>query len=167
MTIGRIIGILFFSSLAATSATLAGGWLGDRLKPRLPGSYFLVAGIGMLLGFPLTLAFMFAPFPLAWLFVFLAEFCLFFNTGPTNTVLANVTHPSIRASAFAINILVIHLCGDAASPFLMPLVKYVFGGSWNTAFGLVAIAFVVAGFFWLWGARYLGRDTALAPTRVS
>jgi MFS family permease len=153
--------------VAGLTATLLGGWLGDRLKPRMPGSYFIISGIGMVLGFPLTLAFMWTPFPLAWGFIFLAAFCLFFNTGPTNTILANVTHPSIRASAFALNILVIHLFGDAASPFLMPLVKMVLGGSWNTAFGLVAVAFLVGGVFWLWGARYLERDTRLAPTRLA
>ena len=110
---------------------------------------------------------MFRPFPEAWAYIFLAEFCLFFNTGPTNTILANVTHPSIRASAFAICILTIHLFGDAASPFLMPAVKWALGGSWNTAFGLVAIAFLVSGVFWLLGARHLQRDTELAPTRLS
>ena len=153
--------------VAGLVATLAGGWLGDRLKPRMPGSYFVISGIGMILGFPLFLLAMFRPFPEAWTYIFLAEFCLFFNTGPTNTVLANVTHPSIRASAFALCILTIHLFGDAASPFLMPFVKWTLGGSWNTAFGLVAIAFLVSGAFWLLGARHLQRDTELAPTRLS
>ena len=41
----------------------------------------------MLLGFPFVLLVIWAPFPLAWIFVFLACFCLFFNTGPTNTIL--------------------------------------------------------------------------------
>jgi MFS family permease len=153
--------------LAGLIGTLAGGWLGDKLKPRLPGSYFIISGIGMLLGFPLFLLAMFRPFPEAWGYIFLAEFCLFFNTGPTNTILANVTHPSIRASAFAICIFVIHLLGDAGSPFLMPVVKWATGGTWNTAFGLVAIAFLVSGVLWLLGARHLQRDTELAPTRLS
>ena len=46
-------------------------------------------------------------------------FFLFFNTGPTNTILANVTHPLLRAPGFALNILVIHLLGDAVSPPIM------------------------------------------------
>lgn len=153
--------------VAGLTATLTGGWLGDNLRPRLPGSYFIISGVGMILGFPLFLLAMFRPFPEAWGYIFLAEFCLFFNTGPTNTILANVTHPSIRASAFAISILTIHLFGDAASPFLMPAVKWALGGSWNTAFGLVAIAFLVSGVFWLLGAKHLQRDTELAPTRLS
>jgi len=29
-----------------------------------------------------------ASFPMIWVWLFLACFCLFFNTGPTNTILA-------------------------------------------------------------------------------
>ena len=56
------------------------------------------------------------PFPFTWVMCFIAVFCLFFNTGPSNAILANVTHPSVRATAFAVNILAIHLLGDALSP---------------------------------------------------
>src|SRR5204862_188687 len=92
--------------VAGLGATLLGGYVGDKLRPRFPGSYFLVSGLAMLIGFPLSVAMLYVPFPWAWIFIFLACFCLFFNTGPTNTILANVTHPSIRASPFAWNILV-------------------------------------------------------------
>src|SRR5262245_38987658 len=100
------------TALAGLLATLAGGWLGDRLRSRFSGSYFLVSGLALMAGFPMVVGFVYSPFPLAWVFVFLAVFCLFFNTGPTNTILANVTHPSMRASGFAFNILIIHLFGD-------------------------------------------------------
>ena len=56
------------------------------------------------------------PFPAAWVFVFLTVFFLFFNTGPTNTILANVTHPSMRPTAFALNILVIHAWATRVLP---------------------------------------------------
>ena len=36
----------------------------------------------------------------------------------------------------------------------------------NTAFMVVAAMFLVSAGFWLAGARYLERDTALAPTRL-
>jgi hypothetical protein len=38
---------------------------------------------------------------------------LFFNIGPSNTALANVTPPTVPASAFALNLLIIHLLGAA------------------------------------------------------
>ena len=71
-------------------------WVGDWLRPRFGGSYFLVSGTAMVLAFPLFLLLPITPFPLAWALIFATSFCLFFNTGPTNTILANVTHVSVR-----------------------------------------------------------------------
>jgi MFS family permease len=156
-------GIIVVSGLGAT---LLGGWLGDKLQPRFSSSYFLVSGIAMALGFPMVLLVLYLPFPLAWVFVFLACFCLFFNTGPTNTILANVTHPSIRASAFALNILVIHALGDAVSPSIIGFIKG-YSESWNIAFTVVSAMFLASGMLWLWGGLYLERDTAEAPRRLA
>jgi MFS transporter, Spinster family, sphingosine-1-phosphate transporter len=158
---------IIFGGLVVVSglgATLLGGWVGDRLRSRFPGSYFLVSGAAMLLGFPLVLSVLWTPFPYAWILVFLSCFALFFNTGPSNTILANVTHPSVRASAFALNIFIIHALGDASSPAIVGLIN----GYWdmNIGFAVVSFMFLVSAVFWLWGARYLERDTALAPTRL-
>jgi MFS family permease len=144
--------------VAGFVATLAGGMAGDALRGRFPGSYFLVSAAGLLAGFPMLLGVLWTPFPYAWAFVFLAVFCLFFNTGPSNTILANVTPPSIRATAFALNILIIHALGDAISP---PIIGWI-SDRWNmdAAFLFVGLTFLVGGIFWLWGAKYLTRDTA-------
>jgi len=154
-------GTLVVSGLAAT---LLGGMAGDRLRIRFPGAYFLVSGAAMLTGFPLFLAVLFAPFPAAWIFVFLACFSLFFNTGPTNTILANVTHPAMRATAFALNIFFIHALGDVISPVIIGIISDKY--DMNVAFLVVGAMFVISGIFWLMGARYLARDTQLAPTRL-
>jgi MFS family permease len=152
--------------IAGLTATLLGGYVGDKLRPRFPGSYFLVSGAAMLIGFPLSVAMLFVPFPWAWIFVFLACFCLFFNTGPTNTILANVTHPAVRASAFALNILVIHALGDVISPLVIGAITDASGQDMTLAFLLVSALILVGGLFWLWGARYLERDTIMAPMRL-
>jgi MFS family permease len=144
-------------------ATLAGGWAGDKLLKRFPGSYFLVSAVGILLACPFVIAMVYAPFPWAWVWCFFAVFCLFFNTGPSNAILANVTHPSVRATAFALNICVIHLLGDAASP---PILGKIGHYSWNAAFMVVAGVMALAGVSWFWGVKYLERDTALATTRL-
>ena len=150
-------GILVVAGLAAT---LAGGWVGDRLKPRVTGSYFVVSGVGMLAGVPLFIAILYCPFPACWGVLFLGVFALFFNTGPSNAILANVTLPRLRASAFALNILVIHLFGDALSPALIGWIKDTF--SFDAAFYLLAGVMAAGSLFWLWGARYLDHDTAVA-----
>jgi MFS family permease len=163
--LGRVEGVTLFGGLLALSgllATLGGGIAGDRLRTRLPGSYFLVSGVAMLLAGPLILLVLWTTFPLAWVWLFLAAFCLFFNTGPTNTILANVTHPSIRASGFAFNILIIHLFGDAVSPAIMGFIRD--RSNLDTAFLLVTALILIGGILWLWGTRYLERDTVRAPT---
>ena len=146
------------------AATLAGGWLGDKLRSRISGSYFFVSGAGMLIGLPAFIAAVTVPLPLGWVFVFIGVFFLFFNTGPANTILANVSHPAVRSSAYALNILIIHLFGDVASP---PIVGWV-GDHYSLVKGMYVLsgAIFISGVLWLWGARYLERDTALAPTRL-
>jgi MFS transporter, Spinster family, sphingosine-1-phosphate transporter len=86
------------TAVAGLTSTLAGGFLADRLRTKLPGSYFLVPSIGTLIGFPLLVITLYAPFPYAWAFLFGALFFIFFNTGPANTALANVSLPSVRAA---------------------------------------------------------------------
>lgn len=151
---------MIFGAIAVVGglcATLLGGWLGDRLRPRYRSAYFLVSGSGILMAFPATVAMLYVPFPYAWGFIFTAIFFLFFNTGPSNTALANVTRPEVRASAYALNIFIIHALGDAISP---PLMGWI-ADRWNMnlAFLLVSAMMVVAGVCWLWGTRYLAEDT--------
>jgi MFS transporter, Spinster family, sphingosine-1-phosphate transporter len=153
----RIIfgGILVFGGL---TATLSGGVAGDYFRKWFAGSYFIVSGIGAMIAFPFSVLMLFTPFPAAWIMMFLAIFFLFFNTGPSNTALANVTQPAVRSTAFAVNILVIHLLGDAAAP---PLIGAVADRTnLNVAFFVVSAMMFVAGLFWFWGSKYLASDTA-------
>jgi len=148
-------GILVVAGLVAT---LLGGWLADRLRTRIKGSYFLVSGVGMIVAFPLFAGSLFVPFPASWLLIFGAIFFAFLNTGPSNTALANVARPELRATAFALNILLIHALGDAIAP---PLIGAVAGHSNMTiAFFVVSVAMLVSGLLWLAGMKFLDRDTA-------
>jgi MFS family permease len=145
--------------VAGISGTVFGGWIADRLRERFSGSYFIVSAAAMLTGFPLWITSLYVPFPYAWGFIFGACFCLFVSTGPSNTILANVTHPMMRASAFALNILIIHALGDVISPMIIGAVADG-TGSMNTAFLVVSAFILLSGVLWLWGARYLAQDTA-------
>ena len=150
------------TAISGFSATILGGMAGDKLRARFPSSYFLVSGAAMIVGFPIFMAALKAPFPWAiWLLIFLTCFCLFFNTGPTNTILANVTRPSIRAAGFALNIFVIHALGDVISPVVVGLLNDYYGDM-NKSFLVVGLMFIVSGVLWLIGTRYLQRDTERA-----
>jgi MFS family permease len=160
------VGLCFgaITVVAGLTSTLLGGLTGDYVRKWIPSSYFLVSGLGILIACPFILLMIDAPFPMAWVYIFLAEFFLFFNTGPSNTILANVTHPSVRATAFAFNILVIHALGDAISP---PILGAIGHSSWRHAFQLVAAMMALAAVLWLWGCRYLEHDTAAAPNSLN
>ena len=116
----------------------------------------------MLIAFPFFLAALYVPFPYAWGLIFATELGVFLNTGPSNAALANVTPPAIRASAFAVNIFLIHLLGDAISPPLIGWVSGRFGGDMNAGFLCVSAAILVSGLVWLFGAGFLGRDTVFS-----
>ena len=96
---------------------------------------------------------LYTPFPLAWVFMFASVFFMFLNTGPSNTALANVSLPKVRATAFAVNILIIHALGDVLA---FPTIGYVAGHTdWTTAFLLVSGVMLLSGIIWLAGAKFL------------
>ncbi len=143
--------------LAGITGTLSGGWLGDRLQRKSPKGYLLVSGWGFLIGIPITV-FAIASQTLTGCLTatFFAEFFLFFNTGPLNTVIVNVSPADRRAMAFAINIFFIHALGDAISPTLLGW----FSDLWGLRAALLttpaAIA-AAAGFCFLC-TRFIGED---------
>ena len=143
--------------VAGLISTIIGGVLGDRLRVRFAGSYFLVSAIGMLIAFPLFLAMLYTPFPVAWVLFSGAVFFVFLNTGPANTAIANVSLPSVRATAFAVNILIIHALGDATSP---PLIGAIAGHTnMNVGFFVVSAMMLISGLLWLAGMKSLPADT--------
>ena len=144
--------------VAGLVSTLLGGIIADKLRSRFAGSYFWVSGIGMLIACPFFIATLYIPFPAAWISMFVAIFFLFLNTGPSNTALANVSLPAVRATAFAVNIFVIHALGDVQAFWLLGYI----GGHTNmhVAFLFVSGMIFASGLAWLIGAKYLPADTA-------
>ncbi len=156
-------GILVVGGLTATAT---GAWLGETLRRRkVRGAYFLVIAGGAVFAIPCFLGILYAPLPLSWAFAFLAIFGLFLHTGPGNTILANVVRSDMRATAFAINVLVIHALGDAISPTLIGFVAD--RSSLQTAFTLTTTMIGVGAVLWFLGARALDEDTAKAEASVT
>ena len=118
----------------------------------------------MVIACPAFIATLYIPFPVAWIAMFFAIFFLFLNTGPSNTALANVSLPAVRATAFAINILVIHALGDVQAFWMLGYI----GGHTNmhVAFLFVSGIMLASGLVWLSGVKYLAPDTA-AVERVT
>jgi MFS transporter, Spinster family, sphingosine-1-phosphate transporter len=150
--------------VAGLVSTLLGGVIADKLRSRFAGSYFWVSGMGMLIACPIFIVTLYVPFPVAWITMFLAIFFLFLNTGPANTALANVSLPAVRATAFAVNIFVIHAFGDVQAFWLLGYI----GGHTNmhVAFLFVSAIIFASGLAWLIGVKYLPADTAAVESQT-
>ena len=148
--------------VAGIAGTIFGGFLADIWHARNRKAYFLVSAIGMLIATPMAIASILIE-SRAWAFpfVFLTVFFLFFNTGPLNAAIISVVHPRMRATAMALNILFIHLLGDAISPVLMGRISDLTDSL--TAGMLVGTAAIPVGAGILMiGAKYLEADQELA-----
>ncbi|MFO7563698.1 MAG: MFS transporter [Enhygromyxa sp.] len=123
-------GVVFggITVVAGLIATLAGGYFGDRAFALRQGGYLRVSGWGLIIGAPVTLAMALldARAPVLML-AFVAEFFLFLNTGPLNAALLGCVPAQLRAMSIAVNVLFIHLLGDAISPYLMGWISDTLG----------------------------------------
>jgi MFS family permease len=133
-------------------ASLIGGWIGDRLLPRMKGSYYFVSAVSMGLGVPVMIVALFYQGPIMLPAIAVAAFLLLINTSPLNTALVNAVGSHIRATAIAVNIFIFHLLGDVPSPTLMGYVAD--RRSLQAAFILPVIAMAVSSIVLFYGMRF-------------
>ena len=133
-------------------ASLAGGWLGDYLLPRMKGSYYFVSAASMALGVPFMIAALFMQGPVMLPAIALAAFFLLLNTSPLNAAVINSVGAHIRAMALAVNIFVFHLLGDVPSPTLMGYVADK--STLQAAFILPVLAMIASSAILFYGMRF-------------
>lgn len=133
-------------------ASLIGGWLGDRLLPRMKSSYYFVSAISMGLGVPVMIVALFSGGRVMLPAIAVAAFLLLLNTSPLNTALVNSVGAHIRATAIAVNIFIFHLLGDVPSPTLMGYVAD--RRSLQAAFILPVVAMAVSSAILFYGMRF-------------
>jgi MFS family permease len=144
--------------LAGIAGTLTGGWLGDRLQAKNRKGYLTVSVWGFLIGTPIAAYSIMTPsLPGCLAAIFFAEFFLFLNTGPLNTVIVNVTAPDIRSMAFAVNIFFIHALGDAVSPTILGRLSDLWG--LRAALMVAPAAILLAAFFSFLCMRFIESDS--------
>jgi MFS family permease len=137
-------------------ATLLGGWIGDRLLRRYFGAYYSFSGITMLIAVPLMVAAIYTTGKLMFPAIFAAVCFILIGTGPSNAAVVNSVSASIRSTALAVNVFVIHLLGDAFSPALIGRISDR-TGSLQTAFWVAFAAAALSGVVLLYGARFAPR----------
>jgi len=133
-------------------ASLAGGWLGDYLLPRMKSSYYFVSAISMALGVPVMIAALFLRGPVMLPAIALAAFLLLLNTSPLNAAVVNSVGAHIRATAIAANIFIFHLLGDVPSPTLMGYVADK--RSLQAAFILPIVAMAISAAILFYGMKF-------------
>ena len=144
--------------------TLLGGRLSDALARRVGGAHFVLSGWSLVGSIVFTLPAVLAPSPMIfWPATFITLLLLFMNIGPLNAAMANVLPPDLRARGFAVTTGVMHLLGDAASPWLIGVASDAVGLTLPVL--VTGSLLVVAGIVLLLDRASLVRDLrALSPT---
>jgi predicted MFS family arabinose efflux permease len=114
---------MVFGGLAVVTGilgTLLGGWVTDRWQKRWPDAGVWISGATLLAATPVVAgALGTGSLGLAYALFFAGMFLLFVNTSPVNALTVSSLPASIRATGVALNVLLIHLLGDAISPELV------------------------------------------------
>ena len=160
--------------VAGAAGTFGGGWIADRVAAKRRNGYFLVCALGSFLAILPAFIALVTHNPLFFLpAMFCAVALLFVNNAPFHAILVNSVRPAIRATAIAMNIVVIHVCGDVISRFGVGTLsdsvaagKVSVVGTFARLVGLdparehltaallvVPLALLVSSFFYFWGAR--------------
>jgi sugar phosphate permease len=145
--------------LAGFLGTIVGGRLGDRMSARSADGHFVLSAVTLMASLPFTLVAILHPAPaIFWPAMFATLFLLFVNTGPLNAAMANVLPPELRGRGFAVNVVAIHLLGDAISPPLIGAASDRIG--LQTPVLVTGALVVLAGIVLLAGRAALRRDLA-------
>jgi predicted MFS family arabinose efflux permease len=144
--------------------TALGGYFADKLGKITRQPYLAISGLAMIPAVVLTtvaLFFVRAPAVIVGCVLFAQLFLWAYNS-PVNALLVNSVEPGLRARAFGISILCIHLFGDVLSPPLIGMVSDS-TGSLESALIMVPIAIAAGGLVWLVGWRTLPEPVTMAP----
>ena len=147
--------------VAGFLGTLLGGRVASGVARRWPGADFVVSGWSLTASIGFTLVAVLAPQPVVfWPAMFVTLFLLFVNIGPLNAAMANVLPAELRARGFAVTTMLMHLLGDAASPWLIGAASDVVGLAMPVL--VTGCVLAVAGLVLLWGRATLVNDLKLA-----
>lgn len=144
--------------------TALGGYFADKLAKVTRQPYLAISGLAMIPAVILTTIALFvvrAPSVIVGCVLFAQLFLWAYNS-PVNALLVNSVEPGLRARAFGISILCIHLFGDVLSPPLIGIVSDS-TGDLEKALIMVPIAIALGGLVWLIGWRTLPEPTTPEP----
>ncbi|HZS45407.1 MAG TPA: MFS transporter [Blastocatellia bacterium] len=102
--------------IAGFIGTFSGGAISDWLLKYTKRAYFFVCGVTVLIAVVPSMISFASPNQSVYLScIFISVTLLFMGNAPVNAIIVNSVAPNLRASAVALNILMIHVMGDAVS----------------------------------------------------
>jgi MFS family permease len=152
--------------LGGIGGTIVGGLLGDRLQGRTRQPYLALSAGSMTLAVLFTAGSLLLRTEAAVIACILcAQFFMWCYNGPINAMIANATGSALRARAFALSILTIHLFGDSISPTIVGRISDLLAAAGKgeplaLALWLVPIAMATGAAIWAWGWRRLPEAAA-------
>lgn len=148
------IGIVFGAIVAGggLGGTAVGGWWAQRWLKTNHRALYLVSAWSAAATVPPALICFFGPKATMLPALAFAMFFIMMGTGPLNAAIINSVPASIRSSALAIEMLLIHLFGDTPSPKIIGIIS----DHTNLGFGLgvTLITMLIASGVLFIGARY-------------
>lgn len=144
--------------LVAGVGMIVCGWSIDRFGQRNPLNRLRVPALYATLACVLlVLAFALPPGPMQYALILAGVFVAGGHTGAAGAVIIDVTHPGLRATAFAVMVLSNNLLGLAPGPIVVGALSDVYG--LRVALGAAPFMCLASGAFFLLGSRHYRRES--------
>jgi MFS family permease len=150
---GTILGAI--TVVDGLAGTAIGGWLAQGWLRRDHRALYLLSAWSVILTLPLAALVFFGPAKWSIAALFAAEFFLFLNTGPLNAAICNSVSATVRSSAIALELFLIHMLGDTFSPTIIGKIADV--SSLRLGLGLTLVTLILSGVLLFAGARFAPR----------
>jgi len=149
-SVGITLGAI--TAIGGLGGTAIGGWIAQRWLRTNHRALFLVSAWSAGLTVPPAVLCFFGPRATMLPALAVAMFLIFLGMGPLNAAIINAVPASIRSSAIAIEILLIHALGDTPSPKLIGIVSD--RSTLSTGLGLTLLTMLIAAVLLFIGGRY-------------
>jgi MFS family permease len=148
-TVGLTLGGI--TAGAGLGGTAIGGWIAQMWLRTNHRALYLISAWSALLTVPFGVVCFFGPRATMLPALGTAMFLIFLGTGPLNAAIVNAVPATVRATAIAMELFLIHALGDTPSPRLIGMVSD--HSTLATGLGLTLVTMVVASGLLFLGAR--------------
>ncbi|MGD0797301.1 MAG: MFS transporter [Acidobacteriaceae bacterium] len=148
-TVGLTLGGI--TAGAGLGGTAVGGWIAQLWLRTNHRALYLISAWSALITVPFGVTCFFGPRATMLPSLGVAMFCIFLGTGPLNAAIVNAVPATVRATAIAMELFLIHALGDTPSPRLIGMVSD--RSTLATGLGLTLLTMLIATGLLFLGAR--------------